>query len=129
MLRNRGRSPIIAIVEFSIDLTPADLERFVGHGITLNPQSACRWGLCVADQWRRRGVGAALAPPSLEIATQFDRTCVILLGGVHVENTSAIAYYRRIGFTEAGRFTNDDGIEAIDMLRYLATSVSSQGHR
>jgi len=36
-----------------------------------------------------------------------------------------MAYYRSIGFTEAGRFTNDDGIEAIDMLRDLATSPAA----
>jgi ribosomal protein S18 acetylase RimI-like enzyme len=127
VLRCAGQGAIVAIVEFSFDLTSSDLQRFAGHGIALEPLRSCRWGLCGSEEWRRRGVGTALAPPCFEIATRFGRTCIILLGGVHAANTHAIAYYRRLGFTEAGHFTNGDGTEAIDMLRHLARVPGGRG--
>ena len=116
VLQVAGRGTLLALVEFSFDLTAADLERFGGYGVELRPETASRWGLCVADAWQGRGVGRALAAPSIEIARRFGRTCMILLGGVHAANAKALGYYRRIGFTEAGRFTNDAGVGCVDML-------------
>jgi diamine N-acetyltransferase len=123
-LRDPAQVPILALVEFSLDVTPEDLERFAAHGVTLTPATTCRWGLCIADEWQGRGVGRALAPPSLEIASRFNREYVILWGGVHAANTKAVLYYRRVGFMEVGRFTNDVGIACIDMLRPVGTSMA-----
>jgi GNAT superfamily N-acetyltransferase len=117
ILRTAGT--ISAIVEFSFDLTPGDVERFASHGVPLCAQTDCRWGLCVADEWQGRGVGVALAPPSFEVALQFGRDRIILLGGVHKSNAAAIRYYRKVGFAEVGQYTNEQRVACIDMIRGL----------
>ena len=112
-----SQGPIVALVEFSFGLTAADLQRFATYGVSLSPDTACRWGLCVADEWQGRGVGKALASASFEIARRFGRESLILWGGVHAANANAVQYYHTVGFTEVGRFTNDDGVACIDMPR------------
>lgn len=119
ILRNKDNDPIVALVEFSFDLTAGDVERFATYGVGLGPETDCRWGLCVADQWQGRGVGTALAPASFEIARRFGREHVILWGGVQAANSTAVRYYRKVGFRETGRFTNDDNIDCVDMIRQL----------
>ncbi len=126
VLRSPIKGPIVALVEFSFDLTAGDVDRFATHGHGLRPETDCRWGLCVADEWQGRGVGTALARPSFEIARRFGRERIILWGGVHAANSTAVCYYRKVGFTEAGRFTNDDGIDCVDMLRQLGRSRAAQ---
>jgi GNAT superfamily N-acetyltransferase len=113
----QNQTATLALVEFSFDLTADDVARFANHGRALLQERACRWGLCVADEWQGRGVGRALAGPSFEIARRFGRDRIILWGGVHAHNEPAIRYYRKIGFSESGAFTNDDGVECIDMVR------------
>jgi len=117
VLQDVSQGVIVALVEFSLDLTGAEVERFATYGISISPERACRWGLCVADKWQRQGVGRELASASFAIARRFGRECVILWGGVHAENANAVQFYRTVGFMEAGRFTNDDGVACIDMLR------------
>ena len=119
LLRRTSGGPILALVAFSLDLTTADAERYAAYGIGLSPLTDCRWGLCVADEWQSRGVGTALAPPSFEIASRFGRNRVLLWGGVQTANTTAVRFYRSVGFTETGHFLNSDGVRCIDMLRSL----------
>jgi ribosomal protein S18 acetylase RimI-like enzyme len=110
---------IVALVEFSFDLTPNDSWRFASYGVQLRPGSDCRWGLCVADELQGRGVGTALAALSFEVARRFYQERIILWGGVRAANTTAVRYYRKVGFSEAGRFQNDEGIDCVDMIREL----------
>ena len=119
VLQSPGPGAIVALVEFSFDLTADDVKRFASHGVDLRQATDCRWGLCVMDEWQRRGVGAELAPPSFEIARRFGRKRIILWGGVHVANSTALRYYRKVGFIEAGRFMNNEGVACVDMLREL----------
>lgn len=46
-------------------------------------------------------------------------TRVILWGGVQAANSTAVRYYCKVGFRETGRFTNDDNIDCVDMIRQL----------
>ena len=123
LLRGGGR--ILALAEFSFDLVATDIERFTRYGVTLRPGRDCRWGLCVSDEWQGRGVGTALAAPSFDLARRFGRDRVILWGGVQSANAVAVRYYRKVGFTEIGQFTNDEGIASIDMLRALAEPTAA----
>lgn len=118
LLRDEGS--LVALVEFSFDLVDTDIERFQQYGVTLHPGRDCRWGLCVSDEWQGRGVGTALAAPSFDVARRFGRDRVILWGGVQAANAAAIHYYDSVGFTEVGQFTDDAGVESMDMLRSLA---------
>jgi GNAT superfamily N-acetyltransferase len=121
----RGGGLILALAEFSFDLVATDIVRFTRYGVTLRAGHDCRWGLCVRDEWQGRGVGTALAAPSFELARRFGRDRVILWGGVQSANAAAVRYYRKIGFTEIGQFTNDQGLDSIDMLRALAEPTAA----
>lgn len=123
LLRERGL--VLALAEFSFDLVPTDIDRFTRYGVTLQPGRDCRWGLCVSDEWQGRGVGTALAAPSFDLARRFGRDRVILWGGVQAANAGALRYYRKVGFTEIGRFTGDAGIDSIDMLRPLGAPTEA----
>ena len=114
VLRTAG--VIVALVEFSFDLPAGDTARFVSYGLDLRPADDCRWGLCVTDALQGQGVGTALAAPSFEVARRFGRARVLLWGGVHAANASALRYYRSVGFKEVGRFTNDEHVDCVDML-------------
>jgi GNAT superfamily N-acetyltransferase len=117
-------APIIAIVEFSFDVPAGDLQRYAGYGIELDSATDCRWGLCIDDRWQGQGVGTALAAPSFDLAWRFGQRRVILWGGVYADNVGAIAYYRKVGFVEVGRFTNDRGVRCVDMMRAVSASHS-----
>ncbi len=115
VLREPAGDSIIAIVEFSFDLTPGDLERYAGYGLELDPPTVCRWGLCVTDQWHGLGMADGLFAASIEIARRFGRSRIILWGGVRDSNARAVRFYRRNGFAEVGRFRDNDSIGCIDM--------------
>jgi len=75
--------------------------------------------LAVAPGERRRGVANTLVRAGLErLAPAGVRTCFL---EVRIENTGAIAFYRRLGFTEVGRRTSyyRDGSDALVYARQL----------
>ena len=55
------------------------------------------WGMYVGPEHRRSGVGSLLLEKALPYAWQSLRVAQVNLG-VHTENASAIALYRRLGF-------------------------------
>jgi GNAT superfamily N-acetyltransferase len=107
---------VVGIVEFSMDLPPGDLERFRSHGYRLDPRMDCRFALCIADELQGQGLGSGLLPLVWEIARGFGRTRIILWGGVMIENTRALEYYRKSGFQEVGEFVNSAGAASLDMV-------------
>ncbi len=107
---------VVGVVEFSLDLPSGDVERFRSYGCALQARSDCRFGLCIVDSLQDQGLGTALLPPAREIARRFGRKRIILWGGVMVENTRAVAYYRKVGFRVVGEFVNSDGTAAVDMV-------------
>ncbi len=44
---------------------------------------------------------------------------MILFGGVQASNSTAIGYYKKVGFTETGRFENEHRMKCIDMVRAI----------
>ena len=106
---------IVALLEFSFDITESDIGRYVAHGLPLDPATDCRFALCVTDERQNRGIGSLLLPFAVGIACRFGRRRMILWGGVHEENRGALRYYTKNGFQEAGRFVNQDGVASIDM--------------
>lgn len=107
---------VVAVVEFSFDLPPGDVERFRTHGYPLNALSDCRFGLCVIDALQGQGLAPALLQPVREIARRFGRARIILWGGVMTENARARRYYSRAGFEAVGEFVNSVGVASVDMV-------------
>jgi GNAT superfamily N-acetyltransferase len=111
---------IVALSEFSLDLTTGDVARYAGYGEPLRAGHECRWGICLRDDVQGCGLAAAIATPSFAIARRLGRTRVLLWGGVFEANERARRFYERTGFREVGRFVGEDGRSSIDMIRALA---------
>ncbi|MEU4271690.1 GNAT family N-acetyltransferase [Streptomyces sp. NPDC026092] len=106
---------IVGLLEFSLDLHPEDVTRFLEAGIHLAPTD-CRFGPTLADDYQERGVGTRVFPLVTDVARRFGRKRIILWGGVLADNPRAIRYYRKNGFHLAGSFTGADGLRSLDMI-------------
>ncbi|MCC7361049.1 MAG: GNAT family N-acetyltransferase [Anaerolineales bacterium] len=63
----------------------------------------------VADAYQGQGLGRLLMERTIELARRLGRRRMLLLGGAQADNARAIALYRRLGFTAAGRFEQPRG--------------------
>ena len=97
----------------------AELFRYAGYGVALDPRRTARFGPCVADAQRGSGLAAALLPPTWDAVRLLGCDRVVLYGGVHAGNVRARRFYRRHGFVEVGAF---DGGAGIDMMLDIAPS-------
>lgn len=97
----------------------AELSRYAGYGIALDPQRTARFGPCVADAQQGSGLAAALLPPTWDAVRLLGCGRVVLYGGVHADNVRAQRFYRRHGFVDVGAF---DGGASIDMMLDIAGS-------
>lgn len=111
------------LFELSLDLVKDELRRYRDHGIPLKQGRHVRYGLCLADSLQGRGIASKLQPLVEDVARLFGVRRIILLGGVHEDNERAVASYRRVGFREAGRFVNPDGVPCLDMILELDGGV------
>jgi GNAT superfamily N-acetyltransferase len=107
--------PIAGVVEFSLDLTEADRERFARWGIPLRSGSALRFGICLADEEQGAGLASAAMPAVGDVVAGLGRRRIILWGGVLAENGTATAFYERNGFRTAGTWTDGRGRACRDM--------------
>lgn len=107
------------IFEFSLDLVAADVERYAGYGLALQPGADIRYGLCLADEFQGKGNASAVQLYCQQAAMALGAQRLILWGGVYGSNAPAIAFYRRVGFQPAGRFVNRDGVACVDMILAL----------
>ncbi|MDG4863739.1 GNAT family N-acetyltransferase [Streptomyces sp. T-3] len=107
---------IVGLLEFSLDLTAADIARHAQAGIRLDPATDCRFGPTLADDYQAKGVGTLLLPLLVETARRLGRTRIILWGGVLADNARALRFYEKNGFRRVGSFTGPDGMPSLDMI-------------
>jgi diamine N-acetyltransferase len=115
----RSEAGLLALFEFSFGIPPGDHFRYGLYGATLDEAHDCRFGPCVRDDYQGRGLGSALMPATFNIARRFGKQRVFLWGGVYAENHLAVAFYRKHGFEEIGRFCSSDDKVSLDMIRDL----------
>ncbi|MFI8870163.1 GNAT family N-acetyltransferase [Streptomyces sp. NPDC053707] len=112
---------IVGLIEFSLDLTPADIARYRGAGIHLSAATDCRFGPTPADDHQDRGLGTLVLPWVMETAGCSPGRGSSCWGGVRADNPRAIRYYEKNGFQRVGRFTEADGTLSPDMMLALHT--------
>ena len=79
-----------------------ETERVVGHlGLGVAPYGVADFGMCVAREWRRQGVGRALVAEAVAAARRLGAHKVTLQVWPH--NGPARRLYRQLGFVEEGR--------------------------
>jgi GNAT superfamily N-acetyltransferase len=99
----------------------AELSRYAGYGIALDPKRTARFGPCVADAQQGSGLAAALLPPTWDAVRLLGCDRVVLYGGVHAGNVRAQRFYRRHGFLDVGAFDSGAGI---DMMLDITASAA-----
>lgn len=105
-----GPTEIVGMVDLSFCVPDhAELGRYAGYGVALDPDRTVRFGPCVADAWQGTGLAAAMLPPAWDAVRLLGRDRVVLYGGVAAANARARRFYRRHGFVEVGEFP--DGVD------------------
>ena len=94
---------IIGYFIFSEGVNNHDVTRYVGYGIRIS-QTDWQLAPCVADGYRRYGLGNLMMKHLLSIAHRLNVRRILLQGGVIVSNASAIAFYRKFNFRIAGKY-------------------------
>lgn len=110
---------IAGMLEFSFAITENDRVRYAGYSFSLDPETDCRFGPTLADEYQNRGIGTLVLPFMKDLAREFGRKRIVLWGGVLADNGRAIRYYQKNGFQRVGTFQNSDGFEAVDMILAL----------
>jgi len=109
---------IVGLLEFSFDIVDDDIERYTFNNFELNPETDCRFGPTLADNFQNKGIGTLIMPFIRMVAQKFGQTRIILWGGVLPDNQRAIRFYEKSGFKRIGMFMSDD-VETIDMILEL----------
>ncbi len=110
---------IIGLFEFSFGIPQGDIDRFAGYGIKLSEETDCRIAPLLRDEYQSQGIGSLVMPLLVDLAKQFDRSRIILWGGVFQDNPQAIRFYEKNGFKKLGQFKNQDGLMTTDMMLLL----------
>ena len=110
---------IVGLLEFSFDIVDYDIQRYRLYKLELNPETDCRFGPTLADDYQNKGIGSLVMPFITNVARDFGQKRIILWGGVFVENTRAIRFYEKNGFKRVGIFKNENEVEVMDMILEL----------
>ncbi|MEV0661383.1 GNAT family N-acetyltransferase [Actinomadura luteofluorescens] len=116
VLEGEASARMVGLLEFSLSLTPGDVERYRKAGIHLDEETDCRFGLTLADAHQDQGLATLVFPLICEVARRLGKHRIILWGGVLADNPRAIRYYEKNGFQRAGSFAGPDGHTSLDMI-------------
>ncbi len=116
VLERENNKDLVGLFEFSFGIPQDDLDRFEKYEIKLSEKTDCRIGPLLSDDYQSQGIASAVLPKLINIAKQFDKTRIILWGGVMQDNPQAIRFYEKNGFKNVGSFVNQDGINCFDMI-------------
>lgn len=119
VLQKAESKELIGLFEFSLDIPHDDIDRFKKYGINLSSATDCRIGPLLKDEYQSQGIGSSVMPMMINLAKQFDRSRIILWGGVFQDNPQAVRFYEKNGFKNIGQFENTDGISCYDMMLIL----------
>ena len=110
---------VIALFQFSFDFPDRVIELFMKNNLSLYPQTDCRIGPCISDQYQNQGLGSRLFPYLKNIARQFEQKRMLLWGGVQAKNKRAISFYTKHGFRKLMEYKDNQDQSIIDMVLEL----------
>jgi diamine N-acetyltransferase len=119
VLEKESAKDFVGLFEFSFDIPQGDLDRFEKYGINLSSKTDCRIGPLLRDDYQSQGIGSLVMPIIIKLAKLFDKSRIILWGGVFQNNPQAIRFYEKNGFKNVGQFDNQDGVKCFDMVLAL----------
>ncbi|MBL7905639.1 MAG: GNAT family N-acetyltransferase [Bacteroidales bacterium] len=102
--------PSGAVVGYALlkpGLLDADALRYAGYSNGILPEETCTFAPSVADNWQGSGLARQLFEVVKQTALDSGFRTMVLWGGTQATNARAIAFYRRLGFHEAGRFEHN----------------------
>jgi GNAT superfamily N-acetyltransferase len=108
---------VIAYAIIQIGFLSHDQPRLEGYGITLHAKTDATFAPSVADAWQGQGVGTQMLHFILADLKTKGVLRLILWGGVQADNSHAVNYYHKLGFTTLGQFSYYG--ENYDMCRWV----------
>jgi ribosomal protein S18 acetylase RimI-like enzyme len=94
--------------------TEHDKERFLQNNIDLKTAQFCSFAPSISDDYQGLGIGKGLFEFMIDCLKEQQIHHLILLGGVKKENETAISFYQKMGFIEAGEFDRE-GVLSLNM--------------
>lgn len=105
---------LVGYAVLRMDHLPYDTERYAGYGFTVDSRIDATLAPSVADAWQGRGVAGEMMDRIKAYAREHGKRRIFLWGGVQADNARAIAFYKKHGFIELGRFHhNGDNIDMV----------------
>jgi diamine N-acetyltransferase len=95
---------IIAYAIIKTGYLQHDSPRLQSYGIQLSSHTDSTFAPSVADEWQGLGIGNSLFHFILSVLKPKGVKRIILWGGVQADNTNAVNYYTKNGFTILGQF-------------------------
>ncbi len=95
---------IIAYAIIKLGYLQHDSERLNSYGIQLNTITDCTFAPSVADEWQGCGIGKQLFYSIIEALKSTAVKRMFLWGGVQSSNSSALNFYKNLGFIILGEF-------------------------
>lgn len=107
---------IVGLIEFTLDIPQEVVDKYAAYGVSLDIENTCRFGPTLSDKYQSKGLGSLIFPYIVEVVKLLNKKHVILYGGVFADNLRAIKYYEKHGFKFAGKYSNENGVETVDMI-------------
>lgn len=82
-----------------------DAVRLQSYGMNPDANTDCTFAPSVADAWQSCGIGDKLFQLILSDLRTTEISRIILWGGVQMDNTKAVNYYKKNNFKILGKFT------------------------
>ncbi len=95
---------IIAYAIIKTGYLQHDSHRLQSYGLALSSRTDCTFAPSVADAWHGLGIGNSLLHFIISTLKPLGFKRIILWGGVQADNTNAVNYYTKNGFTILGQF-------------------------
>ena len=98
---------IIGYFLLDFGLIAHELNRYKNHGVDFDTNEVAFFAPSLADNFQNLGLASCVMPVIIDFLKTKDKKVMVLLGGVRESNSTAIAFYEKMGFVKVGGYQTD----------------------